>query len=673
MEHGANTSALELADVIEGWDFPRECDRDSSSSASATTDTMVPCGLSSIPVSHNSLTDSLESCGFVVFDNAAGSQYANALRKEILDLFRDGSLQPSLNKLATARDASGVVSSGHELQKSGVWELDVVVNGEVRAPWVFKKAPCVSQFFHRDGPQLARLLTRGHPQLKLLDTVDTIKLQYNEGIGGCFPMHYDTSSAHSQREITAIIYLNPEWKAGDGGELRLFPFPLDVMDVAPMHDRLAVFNSTEMLHRVMPATAPRLCFSVWFSREPDVAPMCLPSRLPQQLHLPAEQASMLQFLLQPQNRRLLSKVLYGEDYAQSFKDAFGLRPEVDAALGLHAADVRKANNALSPELRDLVQQSLPLPLPRELQRVVEVDRAAALAPVDEVATIVSHEARADVLCNAAESTDHDASGGNAVPIVGGTTGALFNPAFLRIVQPLYDMHMGVENMAPLLYSLIRFTKPIRVLEVGAGYTSPFMLQALKDNYTEMSAYKEQHLAGKCTVGEHNMPWCVDEYMRKAGTEEHFGVLHCIDNLAHEHTTAHLVIEAAQALDALDHLDLYIKDAWEYAKTCPLPEADQESLDMVWLDFGQGDKLGLFIDQIWPRIRPGALVLCHSTLTNSLTRDWLETMRARANDVTDVLGPFATLSMREPHKVFQNSFSIFQKRRDFAEPVLTKYP
>ena len=46
---------------------------------------------------------------------------------------------------------------------------------------------------------------------------------------------------------------------------------------------------------------------------------------------------------------------------------------------------------------------------------------------------------------------------------------------------------------------------------------------------------------------------------------------------------------------------------------------------------------------------------------------------QANDVTDVLGSFTTFSMREPHKLFQNSFSIFQKRRDFAEPVFTKYP
>jgi hypothetical protein len=30
-------------------------------------------------------------------------------------------------------------------------------------------------------------------------------VQYNEGIGGCFPMHYDTTPAISGRTLTAIL------------------------------------------------------------------------------------------------------------------------------------------------------------------------------------------------------------------------------------------------------------------------------------------------------------------------------------------------------------------------------------------------------------------------------------------------------------------------------------
>ena len=96
-------------------------------------------------------------------------------------------------------------------------------------------------------------------------------------------MHYDTSSKHSQREMTAILYLNEGWEEGDGGELRLFPFPLGEVDFAPRNDRLAIFNSTEMLHRVMPATAPRACLSLWFARADDAPPVRLPRRLSPEL------------------------------------------------------------------------------------------------------------------------------------------------------------------------------------------------------------------------------------------------------------------------------------------------------------------------------------------------------------------------------------------------------
>ena len=88
-------------------------------------------------------------------------------------------------------------------------------------------------------------------------------------------------------------------------------------------------------------------------------------------------------------------------------------------------------------------------------------------------------------------------------------GGFYSPAFLRAVAPLYDLHMGAENLGPLLYSYVRFTKPARVLEVGAGYTSMFILQALRDNAAELDAYRELRGAGLCKCGD--VPWSVDEF------------------------------------------------------------------------------------------------------------------------------------------------------------------
>jgi len=106
------------------------------------------------------------------------------------------------------------------------------------------------------------------------------------------------------------------------------------------------------------------------------------------------------------------------------------------------------------------------------------------------------------------------------------------PSGLGKVAPAYDPHMGVENMGPMLYALTRFVKPKRVLEVGAGYTSLFILQALKDNDEEVSNFVALEKNGGCEV--EGWPYCDYDYLdHKSGP----GILDCIDNMAHEYTTA----------------------------------------------------------------------------------------------------------------------------------------
>ena len=41
--------------------------------------------------------------------------------------------------------------------------------------------------------------------------------------------------------------------------------------------------------------------------------------------------------------------------------------------------------------------------------------------------------------------------------------------------------MGTENVGPLLRALVQMVRPQRILEVGAGYTTPFLLDGLKAN------------------------------------------------------------------------------------------------------------------------------------------------------------------------------------------------
>ena len=72
------------------------------------------------------------------------------------------------------------------------------------------------------------------------------------GDGSCFPLHYDSDESVDSRRVTAILYLNPDWQDGDGGELKLYPWPHKPVAVKPLHNRLLLFSTCRMLHRSAP-------------------------------------------------------------------------------------------------------------------------------------------------------------------------------------------------------------------------------------------------------------------------------------------------------------------------------------------------------------------------------------------------------------------------------------
>ena len=91
--------------------------------------------------------------------------------------------------------------------------------------------------------------------------------------------------------------------------------------------------------------------------------------------------------------------------------------------------------------------------------------------------------------------------------------------------------------------------------------------------------------------------------------------------------------AAERLGLTQYLKLHEADAYD-AEQLQIDETDGSgSLDMVWLDFGighgaQGGRLDTFLSTWWPKLRPGGYLIVHSTLTNAVTRHWLEKMRSR---------------------------------------------
>ena len=79
-----------------------------------------------------------------------------------------------------------------------------------------------------------------------------------------YSRHFDAfKDGQSNRRVTAIYYLNPDWECEHGGRLGLF-LPGGQIDVDPLHDRLLVFMADEIEHAVLPVQAPRLALTAWF-------------------------------------------------------------------------------------------------------------------------------------------------------------------------------------------------------------------------------------------------------------------------------------------------------------------------------------------------------------------------------------------------------------------------
>lgn len=291
----------------------------------------------------DALQQRFEVDGLSVWEDACSEAYAEAVREEVTLLQEAMMMEPSRNRLTAARDpTSGQVTRAHTMRKLGVHELDIVVGGEVVSPAALDLCPAIAAFAARHGPALAERLNAACPALGLTG-IDTIKAQLNEGVGGGFPMHYDSAATHSRRAVTALLYLEPAWDATHGGELVVCPFPAPPRAVAPRGRTLALFCSTETLHLVRPARAPRRCLSVWFASADSAAlPLYpLPSVTPSRASTAADagdddgadsaesgaamrrQQQLAALLADRRSRRALAKVAYRGAYAESFADAFG--------------------------------------------------------------------------------------------------------------------------------------------------------------------------------------------------------------------------------------------------------------------------------------------------------------------------------------------------------------
>jgi SM-20-related protein len=90
-------------------------------------------------------------------------------------------------------------------------------------------------------------------------------------VGGAYQKHldqfnHDIDTAHDTkaRQLSSILYLNADWQADDGGELRLYLNEHEHLDILPTAGKLVLFLSEKFWHEVRPAKRERVSLTGWF-------------------------------------------------------------------------------------------------------------------------------------------------------------------------------------------------------------------------------------------------------------------------------------------------------------------------------------------------------------------------------------------------------------------------
>ena len=278
-----------------------------------------------------------------------GDAWALALREEIEWLSsKDGVMRPNRTHFANPKGERFLFA------KPGIAEADMhddsvaALVPELRAFFeaastAFADAFDPAKDTSPSSDKYAYELSKGHG-------ARTVKLQVNDGTGGCFPTHYDNPGPPSKRALTCILYLNPHWVDGHGGELDLMPFCATPVRVVPKLGRLVAFLSDRVMHRVTPARATRHCLTVWVDGPCVNAPETCGLSLPPSAM--ADIPGTARSLRMSPSQRVISRWCYPDEYEASLRECMRDAEGGDEMVTSHSVHLAKLRD--NPPLRKLV-------------------------------------------------------------------------------------------------------------------------------------------------------------------------------------------------------------------------------------------------------------------------------------------------------------------------------
>jgi SM-20-related protein len=191
------------------------------------------------------VADALAQQGWAVLDGFLPASEVQALAQDARDRRRAGAFH-----------AAGV-SRGARHAVHGTVRGDAIL-------WLEPPGACAAQQAVLARFEALRSALNRELQLALFD----FECHYTSYPPGAFyRRHRDRLAGDERRTLSCILYLNLDWQAGHGGELRLY-LEHGERDVAPLGGRLVAFLSERFEHEVRPAQRERLSLTGWFRRRP---------------------------------------------------------------------------------------------------------------------------------------------------------------------------------------------------------------------------------------------------------------------------------------------------------------------------------------------------------------------------------------------------------------------
>lgn len=193
-------------------------------------------------------------------------------------------------------------------------------------------------------------------------------------------------------------------------------------------------------------------------------------------------------------------------------------------------------------------------------------------------------------------------------------------------QNFFQPGMGTENVAPFLYNFCRMIRPQKILEIGTGYTTPFFIEALTDNFNILI--------------DSNID---KEYLNQRYTPK----LVCIDNL--KLSKNNKILNLCKKYDFVDFINSNFQGKSSYLKQ------KYQNFDFVWFDCGGKNEYRDFVNEYWDLC--SEYIIFHYTYDNHAPNILLKTILNNAK------GNFDRLDIIEPHKFRQGSITILKKHQE----------